>query len=111
MTRGDVGSASRTSERLSAVACACRLVDADIPVVGVVDARQVGGFLVGGPLLAWRCGSSSWSRTVSESLWHQPERVTLSCLHEWLPVAAARAEGVRATYRPNPKLVPRLLCK
>ena len=85
MTKEDVERASRTSERPSAVACACRLVGADIPVVAVVDARQVGGLLVVGPRLAWRFGSSTWSRTVSEPPWHQAERVTLSCLHEWLP--------------------------
>jgi hypothetical protein len=104
MTREHVERAPRTSERPSAVACVCRLLDADIPVVAVVGAKQVGDFLVVGPLLAWRFGSSSWSRTVSQPLWHQPERVTLSCLHEWLPLAAACSEGVRATRdRPNSK--------
>jgi len=35
--------------------------------------------------------------TVSEPLRHQPQRVSLSCLHEWLPN--------------TPKVVPRLLSK
>jgi hypothetical protein len=52
MTTEDVERAPRTSARPSAVACACRLVDADIPVVAAVGAIQVGDFLVVGPLLA-----------------------------------------------------------
>jgi len=52
MTREDVERASRTSERPSAVAGACRLLEADIPVVVVVGAIQAGDSVVVGPLLA-----------------------------------------------------------
>jgi len=51
MTREGVERVSRTSEHPSAVACACRLQDADIPAVAVVGAMQVGDFVVAGPRL------------------------------------------------------------